>query len=246
MVDEYFDMDLKKIGYFLGLLIGTATIVTLAYGVIFGFDRWTGEMQPASGLMTTATAAPPARTNTLGPGAGQYFCPRNGAVGLPNFNSAGTPLCPGCGQVMGFRRVPFSNPTLAAAGVPSTQENTPSPGWGQYVCPRNCAAGPPNFNSAGTPLCPGCGQVMGFHRAPFSNPTLAAAGVPSTQKSTLSPSAGQYVCPHNCALGPPNFNSAGIPLCPGCGRVMGFHRALFSNPCGLQTPGGGPQNNNLR
>ena len=167
MLKEYFEVNVKKIGYFLGLLIGTITIVTLAFGGIFGFDRLAGEMQGASGLLTTATAAPPAQTNPLVPVAGQYICPQNGAVGLAKFNSAGVPLCPGCGQRMGFHRAPFSNPTLAAAGIPRTGANTSPPGWGRYVCPRNCAAGPPNFDSAGTPLCPGCGQVMGFHRAPF-------------------------------------------------------------------------------
>ena len=32
MLKEYFDVNVKKIGYFLGLLIGTVTIVTQAYG----------------------------------------------------------------------------------------------------------------------------------------------------------------------------------------------------------------------
>ncbi len=167
MLKEYFNINVKEIGYFLELLIGTATIVTLAYGGIFGFDRWAGKMQRASGLLTAGIAVPRTQTNTLVPNAGQYFCPRNCAVGPPNFNSAGIPLCPGCGQRMGFHRAPFLNPTLAATGVPRTQTNTLPPTAGQYFCPRNCAVGPPNFNSAGIPLCPGCGQRMGFHRAPL-------------------------------------------------------------------------------
>ena len=158
--------DVKTYGYFFGLVIFTAIIVTIIYWAIFGFDRWSGQMQRASDLMTAATGTPVAQANTLPPGAGQYVCPRSGAVGCPVFDAAGVPHCPGCGQAMRFHRAFSRSPTLAATGTPVAQANTLPPGAGQYVCPRSGAVGCPVFDAAGVPHCPGCGQAMRFHRAP--------------------------------------------------------------------------------
>ena len=48
--------------------------------------------------------------------AGQYVCPVHGAVGLPQFNAAGVPMCPMGDQVMQFRSAGSNNLTLAAGG----------------------------------------------------------------------------------------------------------------------------------
>jgi ribosomal protein L32 len=160
------EVDARTYGYFFGLVISTVIIVTIIYWAIFGFDRWSGNMQRASDLMTAATGTPVAQANTLPPGAGQYVCPRSGVAGCPVFSAAGIPRCPGCGQAMRFHRAFSGNPTLAATGTPVPQANTLPSGAGQYVCPRYGALGCPVFDAAGIPRCPGCGQAMRFHRAP--------------------------------------------------------------------------------
>ena len=58
MLEQYFDVDEKSIGFFFGLVVGAIVVVTLIYWLVFGFDRWTGEMQRASDLMTAAATAP--------------------------------------------------------------------------------------------------------------------------------------------------------------------------------------------
>jgi hypothetical protein len=114
MLEHYLGVDTKQGGYFFGLVMGTAIFVTLIYWAIFGFDRWTGELQRSSDLMMAAAVAPLAQANPLPSGAGQYICPRDGAVGLPNFDVAGMPHCPVCGQVMGFHTAQSRSLTLAA------------------------------------------------------------------------------------------------------------------------------------
>ena len=65
-------------------------------------------MERASDLMTAAATAPigptyGAQSFGAAPAAtGQYICPRDGAVGLPNFDANGVPHCPMDGQVMRF------------------------------------------------------------------------------------------------------------------------------------------------
>ena len=126
MFDQYLNLDEKRIGLFLGLIIGATIVVTLLYWAIFGFDRWTVEMDRASDLMMTAAVAPlaapptgayttPSGAYTTPSGAGQYVCPRDGAVGLPQLDAAGNPHCPVCGQVMNFYRAAPGNMAVAAA-----------------------------------------------------------------------------------------------------------------------------------
>ncbi|NVL90040.1 MAG: hypothetical protein HWN69_03445 [Desulfobacterales bacterium] len=117
MLEQYFGVGAKKGAGFLVLVLGTAAIVTGIYSGIFGFDRWQNEMQRASDLMMVATVAPQAPVVPAPSGfgmAGQYVCPRDGAVGLPNFDAAGVPHCPVCGQVMNFHNALTGNMTLAA------------------------------------------------------------------------------------------------------------------------------------
>ncbi|MBF0228356.1 MAG: hypothetical protein HQK63_01990 [Desulfamplus sp.] len=49
--------------------------------------------------------------------SGQYVCPVHGAVGLPQFNAAGSPVCPLGDQIMQFHSTGAnSNLALAAGG----------------------------------------------------------------------------------------------------------------------------------
>jgi len=116
MLKEYFGVDAGKLGYVFGLLAGAAVSVTLIYWAVFGFDVWKEETRRASDLMMAAAVSPltggPAETG----GAGQYVCPQDGAVGLPDFDATGVPRCQVCGQVMGFNRTRSSGLALAMGG----------------------------------------------------------------------------------------------------------------------------------
>lgn len=114
MIKEYMGMDLNKSGFFVAVVLGNTVLVTLIFWLIYGFDVWKQDVRTASQLMAAAAVAPaaqaPAATNT----AGQFVCPRGGAVGLPHYDAAGTPHCPVCGQVMNFCGVSPNNLTLVA------------------------------------------------------------------------------------------------------------------------------------
>ena len=116
MFEQYFGLDLKRMGYFFGLIIAALLLVTLIYWLVYGFDRWSGQMQRASDLMTAAVVSPVIQTNPAPApaAAGQYVCPRDGAVGLPHLDGSGVPHCPVCGQVMNFNNASSANLTLAA------------------------------------------------------------------------------------------------------------------------------------
>lgn len=124
MVKDYFEVDEKRIASFVGLVVGAVVVVTLIYWIVFGFGRWTGEMQRASDLMLAAGTAPigpaypaPAGQTYAPPStAGQYICPRDGAVGLPRVDANGVPHCPLDGQVMSF--VPAQPGAMIAAAAP--------------------------------------------------------------------------------------------------------------------------------
>jgi hypothetical protein len=119
MLEQLFEVeadDPKRFGYFFGLVIGTAIIVTVIYWAIFGFNKWEGQVLRASDLMMAASIVPvaPVAAAPAGPAtAGQYVCPRDGAVGLPNLDAAGSPHCPVCGQTMGFYSASSNSLTLA-------------------------------------------------------------------------------------------------------------------------------------
>ena len=123
-IEQYLGLDPKRFGYFCGAIIGTAVIVTAIYCCIFGFEHWTGEVQTAGRLMTAAVVTPVGQAPLMYPGqaaagagvAGQYLCPQHGAVGLPNFDAAGAPHCPACGQVMQFCGASAGNLSPAAFG----------------------------------------------------------------------------------------------------------------------------------
>jgi len=114
------ESDLKRFGFFAGLVLGAAVITTLIYWGIFGFSKWNRQVQTASDLMLSAAVSPvvqlvqpPCLPGTQA--AGQYVCSQHGAVGLPNWSAAGAPLCPICGQPMTFRQAGGNrNLTLAA------------------------------------------------------------------------------------------------------------------------------------
>jgi hypothetical protein len=108
--------ELRRYAAFFGLVLGAAVITTGIYWAVFGFGKWSRQVQTASDLMTAAAVAPvlqqPFATAVQQP-AGQFVCPQHGAVGLPNWSAAGVPTCPICGQVMNFRGA-ASNLTVAA------------------------------------------------------------------------------------------------------------------------------------
>lgn len=108
--------ELKRYGAFFGCVLGAAVITTAIYWAVFGFGKWSRQVQTASDLMTAAAVVPVLQqpfTTAVQQQAGQFVCPQHGAVGLPNWNAAGVPTCPICGQVMIFRGATV-NPTLAA------------------------------------------------------------------------------------------------------------------------------------
>ncbi|MBW1942807.1 MAG: hypothetical protein JRJ51_08225 [Deltaproteobacteria bacterium] len=120
MSEQYVGVDLKKCGYFSGLVVGTAAVVTVIYWGIFGFDTWQEEMRQGADLLMAASVAPVvpvapvAQPTRSFRSAGQYVCPRDGVVGLPVIDAGGVPHCPVCGQVMSFYTASPNSMTLAA------------------------------------------------------------------------------------------------------------------------------------
>ena len=112
MFEQYLGLDMKRVGYFFGFATVAVIGVTLIYWAVFGFDRWTGQMQRASDLMMAATGPVPFQAAPAPTVSGQYVCPRDGAVGLPNFDATGTPYCPVDGQIMSFHPAPTGNASL--------------------------------------------------------------------------------------------------------------------------------------
>jgi len=108
MSEQYVGVDLKKCGYFSGLVVGTAAVVTVIYWGIFGFDTWQEEMRQGADLLMAASVAP------VVPVAPVDVCPRDGVVGLPVIDAGGVPHCPVCGQVMSFYTASPNSMTLAA------------------------------------------------------------------------------------------------------------------------------------
>lgn len=107
MLGDYHRIEAKQLGYFVGAIVGTAVVVTAIYWAVFGMNKWTANVQLGTNLMLAAAPVPYqgqplARTGT----AGQYVCPKDGAVGLPVFDAAGAPHCPVCNQVMSFNGAP--------------------------------------------------------------------------------------------------------------------------------------------
>nr|WCC90938.1 magnetosome protein Mad4 [Desulfobacteraceae bacterium] len=101
MIEDYINLDTKKMGIFIGSVLGTTVVVTLLYWIVFGFDQWKGQMEQASSLMTAA-ATMQQQSYGNSSNSGQFVCPLHGAVGLPNYNASGMPCCPICGQLMQF------------------------------------------------------------------------------------------------------------------------------------------------
>ncbi len=117
MFEEYLGLDIKRMGYFFGLTIIAVVGVTLIYWAVFGFNRWSGQMQRASDLMMAATGPAPVLTNPVPTVSGQYTCPRDGTVGLPNLTATGVPLCPVDGQTMNFYSAPTGNVNVFAGAA---------------------------------------------------------------------------------------------------------------------------------
>ncbi len=54
MLEEYLNIDLKRLSWFSALVILVAVLTTLLYWLIFGFDAWNKNVQIASDLMLAA------------------------------------------------------------------------------------------------------------------------------------------------------------------------------------------------
>lgn len=148
MIEDYLHMDLKNLGYFSGLVILVAVLITMLYWFIFGFNTWKNNVQTASDLML---AAAPAGSPTGGRAGGQ--------AGNGGFNQAAATLPMG--------QTPHN-----------THQNSPgtnNPVSGQFICPTHGAVGLPVYNGAGDPVCPLGDQIMQFKSAGSNNFAAAAA-----------------------------------------------------------------------
>jgi hypothetical protein len=117
MLKPLVDLHGKKAAVTIGLIVATAVVTTGIYWYVYGFGHWKGEMQNAATLMQAAAVSPMPQATPGHVGAGQYVCPVHGAVGLPQFDSAGTPHCPLGGAVMTLHAVqPGSTLAVAPGG----------------------------------------------------------------------------------------------------------------------------------
>ena len=115
LVETYLGVKLKSLTIFSLSIVGAAVITTVSYWSIFGFSHWKNEMTVANKLMLAAANSPVQPAQPLaGQQGGQYVCPVHGAVGLPQFNAAGTPLCPIGGETMQLRTA-----TIPLNGTPA-------------------------------------------------------------------------------------------------------------------------------
>ena len=107
MSEDYLKIEVKQLGYFVGAIVAAAVVVTAIYWAVFGMNKWTANVQLGTNLMLAAAPGPYQGQPLAGKGtAGQYVCPRDGAVGLPVLDAAGAPHCPACNQVMSFNGAP--------------------------------------------------------------------------------------------------------------------------------------------
>lgn len=120
MAGEHPEIDAKRLGYFAAAVLAAALVVTAVYWAFFGMTRWTKNIQQGANLMMAAATVPSQGQKFAGVGsAGQFVCPRDGAVGLPVMDAAGVPRCPVCNQVMCFNaaQAPFNAPAAAPLGL---------------------------------------------------------------------------------------------------------------------------------
>ncbi len=111
--ETYMGLKPRVLVIFAASIAGAALVSTAVYWGIFGFRHWNKEVTVA-GRILTAAAPLQAVQGQVGALPGQYVCPVHGAVGLPRFNAAGTPLCPVGGEVMQFRSLDTAGLTQAA------------------------------------------------------------------------------------------------------------------------------------
>lgn len=113
IVEAYLGIKPKSFAVFALSVVGAAIVTTLAYWAVFGLSHWKEEITVANRLMLAAANSPvqPGQQN------GQYVCPVHGAVGVPLFSAAGTPVCPIGGETMQLRTASIPlNGTPAAFG----------------------------------------------------------------------------------------------------------------------------------
>ncbi|SLM32733.1 conserved hypothetical protein [Desulfamplus magnetovallimortis] len=54
MIEDYFNINIKRLLYFAGAIIMAASVTTLLYWFLYGFDTWKNSMNTASDLMLAA------------------------------------------------------------------------------------------------------------------------------------------------------------------------------------------------
>nr|ASQ41190.1 magnetosome protein Mad4 [Candidatus Magnetananas rongchenensis] len=109
MLQDYLKTKFKYLGFWAATIASSTVVTTGLYWSVFGFGHWQTEMNRAAGLMVAGAVQPmqqqqmqPFQQVQTGAVSGQFVCPTHGAVGLPNYDTIGTPHCPVCGQVMNF------------------------------------------------------------------------------------------------------------------------------------------------
>ena len=112
--------------YFGGTIAVTTVVVIFLYGWLHGFNTLGRNVAGAGQLMTAAAQFSPTPQGYPGvqgqpPRAGQFVCPKGGAVGMPVYWQGNMPQCPNCGQAMNFV-------TAGSLGAPSPQYTGRYPG----------------------------------------------------------------------------------------------------------------------
>ncbi len=132
MIEQYYGINIKNIGYFAGSVTIATVIATTLFWLVFGFDKWERDITTAQDLMLAAavnqndmirvvpgtikTTKIKVKTNVNA--TGQFLCPQDGAVGLPVYDTLGSPHCPLCSQTMMFHSAQQQNtkPIAGTAG----------------------------------------------------------------------------------------------------------------------------------
>ena len=110
--ETYIGIKPRSLVLFTLSIAGAALVSTAIYWGVFGFRHWNQEVTVAGRILTAAV--PMKAVQVPASQSGQYSCPVHGAVGLPRFNAAGTPLCPVGGEVMQFQSLNAAALTQAA------------------------------------------------------------------------------------------------------------------------------------
>lgn len=153
-MEQEYDINVKNIAIFGGLIVSVVASVAVVYGLIYGFGNLSTSVVGASKVMVAAFNQP-------------QPMPQTGMQGLPPSN-------PQFGQVA---VQPLAQPPQQIYAQPYAVPQTTGPVTGQYLCPQHGAVGLPNYDANGMTYCPICSQPMQLNCPPQSPlTTVAAAG----------------------------------------------------------------------